>query len=118
MGVLVQVEVISTTMGCSIAYLWSLFSVIVHFGKPLSQRKVKTSSKGQSHRVDKSVSVDAQKIPIKIGPCSLMCYFGSAPVYVIVYCRSTRNCGNASREILYRRMKTGFKYGKFGKFVS
>ena len=61
MGVLVQVEVITTTMECCIAYLCSLFSVVVHFKDSARQRKPKTVIKEECHRLDNSVSVDGQK---------------------------------------------------------
>ena len=58
MGVLVQVEVITTTMKCCIAYL---FSDVVHYRKSAKQRKPKAAIKGACHRFSKSVSVDRQK---------------------------------------------------------
>ena len=61
MGVLVQVEVITTTMECCIAYLCSLFSEVVHYRKSVKQRKPKAAIKGACHRFSKSVSVDGQK---------------------------------------------------------
>ena len=71
MGVLVQGEVITTTMECCIAYLCSLFSEIVHYRKRVKQRKPKATTKGVCHRFRNAVSVDGQKMPIKTGPCSL-----------------------------------------------
>ena len=61
MGVLVQVEVITTTMECCIAYLCSLFSEVVQYRKSVKQRKPKAAIKGACHRFSKSVSVDGQK---------------------------------------------------------
>ena len=61
MGILVQVEVITTTMECCIAYLCSLFSEVVHYRKSVKQRKPKAAIKGACHRFSKSVSVDGQK---------------------------------------------------------
>ena len=61
MGVLVQVEVITSTMECCIAYLCSLFSEVVHCRKSVKQRKPKAAIKGVCHRFSKSVSVDGQK---------------------------------------------------------
>ena len=62
MGVLVQVEVISTTMECCLAYLCSLFSEVVHYRKSVKQRKPKATIKGVGgHGFSKSVSVDGQK---------------------------------------------------------
>ena len=61
MGVLVQIEVITTTMECCIAYLFSLFSEAVHYRKSVKQRKPKAAIKGVCHRFSKSVSVDGQK---------------------------------------------------------
>ena len=61
MGVLVQVEVITTTMECCIAYLYSLCSEVVHYRKSVKQRKPKAAIKGACHRFSKSVSVDGQK---------------------------------------------------------
>ena len=61
MGVLVQVEVVTTTMECCIAYLCSLFSEVVHYRKSVKQRKPKAAIKGVCHRFSKSVSVDGQK---------------------------------------------------------
>ena len=62
MGVLVQVEVISSTMECCLAYLCSLFSEVVHYRKSVKQRKPKATIKGGGcHRFSKSVSVDGQK---------------------------------------------------------
>ena len=65
MGVLVQVEVITTTMECCIAYLCSLFSEVVHYRKSVKQRKPKAAIKGACHRFSKSVSVDGLKIADK-----------------------------------------------------
>ena len=61
MGVMVQIEVISTTMECCIAYLCSLFSVVVHYRKSVKRRKPMAAIKGVCHRFSKSVSVDGQK---------------------------------------------------------
>ena len=65
MGVLVQVEVITTTMECCIACLCSLFSEEVHYRKSVKQRKPKAAIKGvgggMCYRFSKSVSVDGQK---------------------------------------------------------
>ena len=61
MGVLVQVEVITTTMECCIVYLCSLFSEVVHYRKSVTQRKPKATIKGACHRFSKSVSVNGQK---------------------------------------------------------
>ena len=61
MGVLVQIEVITTTMECCITYLCSLFSEVVHYRKSVKQRKPKAAIKGACHGFSKSVSVDGQK---------------------------------------------------------
>ena len=53
MGVLVQVEVITITIECCIAYLCSLFSEVVHYKKSVKKRKPKTAIKGACHRFSK-----------------------------------------------------------------
>ena len=60
-GVLVHVEVITTTMECCIAYLCSRFSEVVHYRKSVKQRKPKAVIKRVCHRFGKSVSVDGQE---------------------------------------------------------
>ena len=61
MGFVFQVEIITTTMECCIAYLCSLFLEVVHYRKSVKQRKPKVAIKGACHRFSKSVSVNGQK---------------------------------------------------------